>query len=1037
VHTIPNVRHFLVVGLLVGLTVSAVAGASTLPGGTTARIPFVAAGARGAERGDAFYARTFAGRVAVRTDGTLAYWLPKPSPRDAATFEAAPQPPDPVVRQAVVLHERLDTARPLRPEGREKSPAVINRLVGNPSEWERAVPAFDAVRVGEPWPGITVEVRAHGRNVEKIFTVAPGADPGAIRVAVQGGLGLRRSPEGALVVATALGDVAFTPPVAYQWVDGQRRDVAVEYDVTGESYGFALGSYDPSRPLIVDPLLGSTYLGGSGADVCSDMVLAGGYVYVVGQTSAGDFPTTPGAYDRTGCVPWMPGQPDYDAFVSKFDGSLSNLLASTFLGGGMVDVGQAIAADTAGNLVVAGYTASSNFPTTVGAYDRTHAFGETKFFVTTLNPALSQVVRSTFIAIGGNGMVMDLAVDRAGNTYLLAYGSGTGFPATAGAYDTTPNGGLDVMIARLNATFSQLLGATYLGSAGDDAGNSLVLDPQTNVYVTGTTTSSGFPTTAGAFDRSYNGGHDDGFIVQLSRTLGSLRLGTFLGGSKMDGVSDLLIAGSSLYVAGGTGSSNFPVRAGGYDVTYNGGTCDVFVAKMDLNVQQVQAGTFIGGRDLDSAHLIRRDSAGNIYVAGRTMSSNYPTTSGAYDRTYNGHGGDYGCPGDVLISKLNGSLSNLLASTYLGGAMNDDVHGLERDAAGNLVLAGGTSSSNFPTTTGAYDRWISGPEDGFVTRIDANLSAGGGPPPTPTGVSASDGTYTAYVKVTWNASAGATSYEVWRGTNSSVSKAGKLTTVAATSVNDTNAYPGRKYYYWVRAKNAAGTSAYSASDSGYRKLSAPTGVAASDGLYTEYVKITWRASTGATSYEVWRGTNASVSKASLLKTVTPTNTTDTTAVPERRYYYWVRARNALCTSWYSGSNTGYRASDGPPIPEAATTAAAPTLWAWASSSWSDEHGADRLIDGDTNTLWAGAADGAPWRVAVDFGRSVRLGPQDVLWAGAPWLPAAIVGSTNAEDWFDLGIAPTGMPCRYLYLNLAADPDRPEVPAIREVLPEAE
>jgi fibronectin type 3 domain-containing protein len=209
------------------------------------------------------------------------------------------------------------------------------------------------------------------------------------------------------------------------------------------------------------------------------------------------------------------------------------------------------------------------------------------------------------------------------------------------------------------------------------------------------------------------------------------------------------------------------------------------------------------------------------------------------------------------------------------------------------------------------------PTAGRAFRISANTLL----PPlqTPTSVSASDGTYTDKVYVTWSASPGATSYQVCRCTGSMSADTNQIGIAYGTTFNDTTAVPGTTYYYLVKAVNASQTSGFSSSDSGYRRpaLLAPTGIAASDGTYSDKVRVTWNAVSGASSYEVWRSTGSSSASASLVGVTTSTTYNDTTAVADTIYYYWTKALNSAGSSLFSSSNTGYRAS-GPAAPTGAT-----------------------------------------------------------------------------------------------------------------------
>lgn len=333
-----------------------------------------------------------------------------------------------------------------------------------------------------------------------------------------------------------------------------------------------------------------------------------------------------------------------------------------------------------------------------------------------IDPALSTLSASTFIGGKGNDRGFCIALDNAGNVYVAGYtlSSSSDYPTTSGAYDTTYNGGYDVFVSKLSSSLDSLEASTYIGGKGTDYLYSLVLDSFENVYLVGITNSSDFPTTPGAYHQSYNGGDYDAFIVKLSPDLSSLLASTYFGGSGVDyGVAIALDNSWNLYITGMTSSSNFPITSGAFDTSY-GGRYDVFVAKLSNSLDSLLASTFIGGSDYEIGSSIVVDNSGNVYIGGRTKSSNFPTTSGAYDTTYNG---DY----DVFISKLNGSLDSLLASTYIGGSGPDYGYPIAVDNSGNVYVTGYTLSSDYPTTEGAYDTSHNGSYDVFISRLSGTL----------------------------------------------------------------------------------------------------------------------------------------------------------------------------------------------------------------------------------------------------------------------------------------------------------------------------
>jgi hypothetical protein len=286
---------------------------------------------------------------------------------------------------------------------------------------------------------------------------------------------------------------------------------------------------------------------------------------------------------------------------------------------------------------------------------------------------------------------------------------------------------MDIFVSKLDSSLSSLLASTFIGGSSNDFGTSIALDGSGNVYLTGWTRSSDYPTTSGVDDESFNGIYDV-FVSKLNSSLSSLLASTFIGGDDWYGNEDchsIVLDGSgNVYVAGHTDASDYPTTPGAYDESFNGGDCDVFVSKLNSSLNSLLASTFIGGDSWDYGYYIALDGSGNVYLTGRTASSGYPTTSGAYDRSHNG--GDYK---DIFVSKLDNSLSFLLASTFIGGSGGEgdyyNFNSIALDGSGNVYVTGRTYSSDYPTTPGAYDTTFNGERDVFVSKLDSNLSAVG------------------------------------------------------------------------------------------------------------------------------------------------------------------------------------------------------------------------------------------------------------------------------------------------------------------------
>lgn len=387
------------------------------------------------------------------------------------------------------------------------------------------------------------------------------------------------------------------------------------------------GAYDEGHHdgfvSVLDPTLSdlrySTSLGGVAYAIALDDA---GNVYVTGYTSSDDFPTTPGAYDET-----YNGEGEYvsDVFVSVLDPTLSNLRYSTFLGGSRSDWGSAIAVDGEGNVHLTGISSSDDFPTTVGAYQE-RRYGAVDGFVSVLDPTLSTLSYSTLLGGSSDDQAYAIALDRGGNVYVVGQTWSRGFPTTAEAYDRTHDGWSDAFVSVLDPTLSSLQYSTFLGEAINDRASGIalasggnvyvtgsgrvpttpgaydgrggafvtVLDPTLTilshsaslgpgspsaieldgagqVYVTGITSKDYFPTTAGAYDETHNGGTDV-FASVLDLTLSTLRYSTFLGGSEDDTCNAMALARAGrVYVTGKTHSNDFPTTPGAYDETYHEG----------------------------------------------------------------------------------------------------------------------------------------------------------------------------------------------------------------------------------------------------------------------------------------------------------------------------------------------------------------------------------------------------------------------------------------------------------------------------------
>ncbi|MCO6450242.1 MAG: thrombospondin type 3 repeat-containing protein [Caldilineales bacterium] len=360
---------------------------------------------------------------------------------------------------------------------------------------------------------------------------------------------------------------------------------------------------------------------------------------------------------------------------------------STFLGGGSIDFGMAIDTDSDGNIYVCGATDSSAFPTTDGAFDESHNGGRDAFI--TKYDASGNLLASTLVGGSSGGdpegcfaMVVDAGT---GDVYFAGGTNSPDFPATAGAYDTSHNGGSDAFACKINGALDTLTYCTFLGSSGHDVAWGIDIDDDGNAYVVGEAR-DGFPTTTGTAQPS-NGGGRDAFAAKLSVS-GGLVWSTFLGGSSVESALDVSVAGNEPIVVGSTDSSDYPTTGGAYDVSHDGGA-DGFVTRLSASGALVYS-TLVGGSSTDILWGVVADEDGQAYTCGYSTSSGYPVTAGAFQPVK--AGGQ-----DAVVTVLNGNGSSLVYSSFFGGSGSDGCAGIDLDEYQNVILGGSTGSSDLPT----------------------------------------------------------------------------------------------------------------------------------------------------------------------------------------------------------------------------------------------------------------------------------------------------------------------------------------------------
>lgn len=461
----------------------------------------------------------------------------------------------------------------------DELPGKSNYILGNqPDKWRTNVPTYGKLTERDVYPGIDVVYYGTQRELEYDFVVGAHANPAAVRIDFAGARNLRTDAQGDLLVGIAGGTIRLHKPVAYQEIDGKSRIVAANYAIHEREARFELGDYDPSKMLIIDPVLSySTYLGGGNIDGANAIAVApDSTAFIAGGTFSSDFPTAHALQPNHG------GPDDFsqDAFVAKISADGSTLLYSTYLGGTGSDVANGIAVDTFGSAYVTGTTFSTNFPTTANAFDT--ICGADAKCGATWNP---------------QGLIVSNA-----------------------------------FVVKLNVAGSALVYSTYLGYYENVRGQAIAVDANQNAYVTGQTSSNfiptvpivapnvpppPFPITATAFQPAYGGGTTDAFVIKLSATGDSILYSSYLGGSNEEiGYGIAADNHGFAYLAGLTYSTDFPVLGGIQAAA--GGAGDAFVAKVDTTLAGGASkifATYLGGANLDQANGVALDSLGGAAFA--------------------------------------------------------------------------------------------------------------------------------------------------------------------------------------------------------------------------------------------------------------------------------------------------------------------------------------------------------------------------------------------------------------------------------------
>jgi hypothetical protein len=638
--------------------------------------------------------------------------------READAFQDKESPEEAVsIDRAVLTMSLLGVNRDAQVQGLQELAGKCNYFKGNdPKKWVTGVPTYAKVEYQGIYPGIDVIYYGNQRQLEYDFVIAPASDPGLITIGFEGADNLEIDGEGNLILHNDGRDVIVHSPVIYQETNGARHSIAGGYEFKSRNQvGFQVGSYDHSKPLIVDPLIlsYSTYLGGRNQEVWGGIAVDGyGCAYVTGYTYSNDFPTK---------NPYQGGiRGDMDCFLTKFSADGSALVFSTYIGGSSFDDTHSVGLDGVGCVYMAGHTRSDDFPTKYPY--QSYRKGGDDIFATKFDPTGQYLIYSTYLGGQWNEYARGVAVDGTGSMYVVGHTTSDDFP-TKNPFQDHLKGRWDAFVTRFNTSGDDVIFSTYLGGSDDDQCFGVAVDVSVEgpgcAYITGITWSYDFPTRD-----PYQGsllGNSDAYVAKFNPAGSDLVYSTYLGGNDRDeGYGIAVDSYGSAFVTGNTSSYNFPIK-NAYQGTLAGWR-DTYVTKFNGTGSDLEWSTFFGGSSGDDyGASIAVYGHGSVYVAGYTSSQNFPTKNAYQDYLAGDH--------DAYVAKFTYEGNDLIFSTYLGGGGRDEAHSLALDSYGGAYVTGTTTSNNFPLENPFQDQ-KAGDADDFVAKLVPNslpICDAGGP----------------------------------------------------------------------------------------------------------------------------------------------------------------------------------------------------------------------------------------------------------------------------------------------------------------------
>ena len=676
------------------------------------------------------------GRVFLEESG-FSYVFCNPEEIEKLHGHEKPEPTD-KINYHVIKTKLLGANHPDLVESFHPSSDYQNYFLGNdPSKWTNNVRSYNEVWYRNIYDHVDMKVYSQENYMKYDFVLNPGADYNQIQMHYDGSEDMLIR-NGKLVINTSVGEMVEQKPYAWQLINGRKKEVACNYYLVENTVRFRFPKgYNESEPLVIDPTLVFSTFTGSTADNWGSTAAYdnGGNAYTAGIVFGFGYPLSAGAFQSSyagggGASLSNFGTLEFDMSVSKFNVTGTNLIYSTYIGGSSNEVPNSIVTNNQGELFLSGVTESTDFPTTIGAFQVIKA-DSTDIVVLKLGVNGDTLISSTFVGGDsrdgvninygsfsglsslkynhGDDVRGEINIDNNDNVYVVNSTRSNDFPTTPGSAQPTVNGGQDAIVFKLNQGLSNMLWGTYLGGTLNDAGYALALDNNFDLYVTGGTESSNFLTTSGSLHNTARAGID-GFLTHLSGQDGSLINSTYIGTGQYDQSYFVQTdKQNNPYVYGQT-EGNYPVSVGVYSNANSG----QFLHKITPDLSTTLFSTVIGSGDgnpdiVPSAFLV--DNCSNIYIAGwggdlggqnqLFMSTNgLPVTANAYQSTTDGS--------DFYFLVLDKDAQSLEYATFFGGGISREHvdGGTSRfDKTGSVyqaICAGCGGNSDMHTTPNAW-----------------------------------------------------------------------------------------------------------------------------------------------------------------------------------------------------------------------------------------------------------------------------------------------------------------------------------------------